>query len=109
MHNRHLGYITTDPKDLGTALKLTVRIRLDKLGNDGRLAAVLKLYGLNHSFKRVTETPKSSDEEEEDKERTNNTLEISSKVTLGKSEVIEVTFGDKILFNLIFYLFCCNL
>ena len=55
MHTERLGYLTTDPKNLGTALKLTVRIRLPKLTNDGRLSALLKSLNLDHKYNVVKE------------------------------------------------------
>ena len=83
MHNKRLGYLTTDPKDLGTALKLSVRIKLPKLAKDGRLAALLKSLNLSHRYRVVNEA-KNDNESIDDKTQI---LEISSIQTLGKSEV----------------------
>lgn len=86
MHNNHLGYVTTDPKNLGTTLKLTVRINLPNLCHDSRLSAILKLLNLNQSFKLIGEN--FDIDEPLDKEDTGHSVvEISSKMTLGKSEV----------------------
>jgi protein-arginine kinase len=86
MHSDRLGYLTTDPKNLGTALKLTVRIRLPKLTNDPRLSALLKSLNLNPKYNSIRdETEKSSDEKTQNKK--SSIVEISSFQTLGKSEV----------------------
>ena len=86
MHSKHLGYITTDPKNLGTALKLTVRIKLDKLSQDSRLSALLKNLNLSQSFKVLDENY-NIDEPADKQDIKHPVVEISSKVNLGKSEV----------------------
>ncbi|CAF0923555.1 unnamed protein product [Brachionus calyciflorus] len=86
MCNKHLGYITTDPKDLGTALKLSVRIKLPKLSQDSRLSALLKMLNLSQSYKVLGEN--YNIEESADKQDSEHpVVEVSSKVTLGQSEV----------------------
>ena len=87
MHNSRLGYLTTDPKNLGTALKITVRIKLPKLSKDGRLAALLKALNLNPKFHVVKDTPQMNESNENDGNKKSHVLEISSLQTLGKSEV----------------------
>lgn len=77
MYNNRLGYLTTDPKDLGTALKLSVRIKLTHLSKDQRISALLKMVDLSQKYKVVGEA-------------TDGILEISSSRTMGKSE-IEIT------------------
>jgi len=77
MHSDRLGYLTTDPKNLGTALKLTVRIRLPKLTNDPRLTALLKSLNLNPKYNSIRdETEKNSDEKTPNKKSP--IVEISS-------------------------------
>jgi protein-arginine kinase len=86
MHDARLGYITTDPKNLGTALKLSVRMKLPKLSRDGRLSTLLKTNNLTMTSRMVAEIQKVSDiDEVVDAE--NSIVEVSSVVTLGKSEV----------------------
>lgn len=86
MHTERLGYLTTDPKNLGTALKLTVRIRLPKLTNDGRLSALLKSLNLDHKYNVVKETEEKIPNESSQNKKSS-IVEISSVQTLGKSEV----------------------
>ena len=86
MQNEHLGYITSDPKNLGTALKLSIRMKLPKLSGDGRLSTLLKLNNLSQTYRIVGETQKVSEEEvKNDSDRS--IVEITSNITLGKSEV----------------------
>ena len=85
MHSKRLGYLTTDPANLGTALKLSVRIKLPKLAKDGRLAALLKSLNLNHRYRLINDAKKGDEQSEADEKVT--ILEISSIQTLGKSEV----------------------
>ena len=84
MHNNRLGYLTTDPANLGTALKISVRIRIPKLNKDGRLPALLKSLNLNHKYRIIKETDSKTDANEDKK---SDILEISSLQTLGQSEV----------------------
>ena len=86
MKNKHLGYLTTDPKNLGTAMKFSVRIKLPNLAQDGRIGALLKLLNLNQNYRFIDET-QHSDLYTQEEDRKSFILEISSKVTLGKSEV----------------------
>jgi protein-arginine kinase len=86
MQNNHLGYITSDPKNLGTALKLSARVKLPKLSTDARFSTLLKCYNLNQNYKIVDETQKYN-ETEEQLNSASSILEISSQVSLGKSEV----------------------
>ncbi len=74
MRDSRLGYLTTDPKNLGTALKLSVRIKLPNLSKDSRISALLKMFNLNQHYKVVSSEEPS-------------TLEISSSKSMGKSEV----------------------
>jgi protein arginine kinase len=88
MHNSHLGYITTDPKNLGTALKLSVRINLPKLSKDSRVSTVLKFLNLSQNF-RIIDEDKKTDE--------SSILEIAATPTLGRSEVeVAQSFVDSI-------------
>jgi creatine kinase len=91
MHNERLGYLTTDPANLGTALKLTVRIKLTNLAKDGRLAALLKSLDLNskyHVVKKKNESDDNASGDESDSVKNSVILEISSvPITLGQSEV----------------------
>lgn len=90
MHNSHLGYITTDPKNLGTALKLSVRINLPKLSKDSRVSTVLKFLNLSQNF-RIIDEDKKTDESE------SSILEIAATPTLGRSEVeVAQSFVDSI-------------
>ncbi|RNA32448.1 creatine kinase S- mitochondrial [Brachionus plicatilis] len=89
MHNKHLGYVTTDPKNLGTTLKLTVRVNLPNLCHDSRLSAILKILNLSQSFKLIGDNF-DIDEPVDKGDTTHSVAEISSKITLGKSEV-EIT------------------
>lgn len=69
-----LGYLTTDPKNVGTALKLSVRIKLPQLSKDSRISALLKMFNLSQHYKVVSpEEPFI--------------LEITSSKSMGKSEV----------------------
>lgn len=86
MYNKHLGYVTTDPKNLGTTLKLTVRVNLPNLCHDSRLSAILKSLNLSQSFKLIGENF-DIDEPVDKGDTAHSIAEISSKVTLGKSEV----------------------
>lgn len=83
MYDSRLGYLTTDPKDLGTGLKFSARMKLPALSQDHRISALLKMLNLNQKYKRI--------ESEE------NVLEVSSSRTMGKSEVqIAQDFIDSI-------------
>lgn len=86
MKSKHLGYLTTDPKNLGTAMKFSVRVKLPLLAKDGRLGALLKLLALNQSYRLVNETQHPNLYLEED-DRNSSILEIASKISLGKTEV----------------------
>lgn len=92
MRTKHLGNLTTDPKNLGTALKISVRIKLPKLSKDSRLQALLKSYNLSQSYRIVDELQHSEDDfdllDEPGKKKESSILEISSIYTLGKSEVL---------------------
>lgn len=83
MYNDHLGYITTDPKDLGTGLKLSARLRLPKLSKDGRLSTLLKANKLGLSSRMVAEKVTDSNSDDQ----VDPVVEVTSTVTLGKSEV----------------------
>lgn len=84
MFNKRLGYLTTNPKDLGTGLKLSVRIKLPSLSQDHRISALLKMLKLSQKYKRV---------ECED----GSILEVCSSRTMGKSEVgIAQDFVDSV-------------
>lgn len=85
MKNDHLGYLTTDPKDLGTALKISARLRLPNLVKDSRLQNFLKLLDLSQSYRFIKE---SNDDIDPDNIESS-VVEVSSKNTLGKSEVIK--------------------
>jgi protein arginine kinase len=88
MWNDRLGFITSNPKNLGTALKITVRIKLPHLSDDGRLETILKILDLSQRTNVV---------DDEAADTPNKTLEISSKFTLGKSEIeISQQFIDSI-------------
>lgn len=78
--NSKLGYLTTDPKDLGTGIKLSVHIKLPTLSQDRRVSALLKMFQLNQKYKVV----------ENDDKKDGDVLEISSVKTMGKTEV-EIT------------------
>ena len=86
MKNTHLGYITTDPKNLGTAMKFSVRIKLPLLSKDGRIGCLLKSLNLNQAFRIVDETQHRNLYAEYDDTKSS-ILEIASKLSLGKSEV----------------------
>ena len=92
MKSDRLGYITTDPKNLGTAMKFSVRIKLPYLSKDTRLATILKILDLSPNFRISSETQYLGDN---DDDRKNPILEISSKHTLGKSEVIYFDFDNE--------------
>jgi protein-arginine kinase len=88
MKTKHLGYLTTDPKNLGTGLKISVRIKLPKLSKDARLQTLLKIFSLSQSYRIVNELQSIDDFDlDEDDDRDKSILEISSIMTLGKSEV----------------------
>lgn len=88
MKTKHLGYLTTDPKNLGTGLKISVRIKLPKLSKDARLQTLLKIFNLSQSYRIVNELQSNDDFDlDEDDDRDKSILEISSIMTLGKSEV----------------------
>lgn len=92
MHNSHLGYITTDPKNLGTALKLSVRINLPKLSKDSRVSTVLKFLNLSQNFRVIDEDKKADETLSE-----SSILEIAATPTLGRSEVeVAQSFVDSI-------------
>jgi protein-arginine kinase len=86
MHNKHLGYLTTSPSDLGTGMKIIVQMKIPNLSQDGRLVAVLKKLNLNFKYRLYNKQNKLIKQEEADK---NTIVEISSLITLGKSEVIQ--------------------
>jgi len=84
MKDSRLGYLTTDPKNLGTAMKLSVRIKLPQLSKDSRISALLKMFKLNQHYKVVSAEDPSI-------------LEVTSSRTMGKSEVeIAQDFIDSI-------------
>jgi protein-arginine kinase len=84
-YNKHLGYLTTDPKNLGTGLKISVRIKLPKLSKDGRLSSLLKMFNLSQHY-RILNEPNTNQNSEETVE-SNSIVEVASSITLGKSEV----------------------
>ena len=51
MHDKHLGYITTSPSNLGTAMKISVLMKIPNLTQDSRLIAVLKKINLNFKYR----------------------------------------------------------
>ena len=85
MYHSNLGYLTTDPSDLGTALKLSARIKLPKLSQDGRLTAVLKKLNMNNKYRTIEEESKTNESAESNGNK--GLLEICSIQTLGRSEV----------------------
>jgi protein-arginine kinase len=91
MRDKRLGYLTTDPKDLGTSMKLTVRVNLPKLSKDGRMSAILKMLHLSQNYKVIDDLikPKSTTESFNESSAL---VEISSYITLGMSEVIDLLF-----------------
>jgi len=92
MHNSHLGYITSDPKNLGTALKLSVQMNLPKLSKDSRVSTVLKFLNLSQNFRVIDEDKKEGETLSE-----SSILEIAATPTLGKSEVeVAQSFVDSI-------------
>lgn len=93
MHNKHLGYLTSSPSNLGTALKLSARLKLPNLVEERRLVALLKKLNLNMNYRLFDENNKSISKNDVTKECI---LEISSLFTLGKSEVNMI---KKKLFN----------
>jgi protein-arginine kinase len=96
MHNDHLGYITSDPKNLGTALKLSARIKLPRLSRDGRLSTLLKMNGLSMSTRMVAEVQQVS-EVDEVVDAENSIVEVTSVTSLGKSEVqVAAEFVDAV-------------
>ena len=84
MHNRHLGFITTSPSSLGTAMKISVRMRIPNVSQDSRIIAVLKKLNLSLKYRLYNEKNKRIRQDEADK---NTNVEITSLITLGKSEV----------------------
>lgn len=117
MHNNHLGYITSDPSKLGTALKISVRIKLSNLSKDSRISALLRQLNLNPRYRivgnqkhKLTENESIENDLNDDtniSNRRTEILEISSNVTLGKSEVclraIHCLNRKKKLINIIFF------
>lgn len=87
MKNKHLGYVTSDPKNLGTALKISVRVKLPKLSKDSRLQTLLKILKLNQSYRVVDDFEKMNDFDLDEEDRDASIIEISSMQSLGKTEV----------------------
>ena len=85
MHDKHLGYITTSPSNLGTAMKISVLMKIPNLTQDSRLIAVLKKINLNFKYRLYNKKKQIIRHDEADKDTI---VEISSLITLGKSEVI---------------------
>ena len=84
MHNSHLGYLTSSPSNLGTAMKITIRLKIPNLSQDSRLIAALKKLDLNTNYRLYDAENKIIKHNEVDM---NTIVEISSLHTLGKSEV----------------------
>lgn len=78
-----------ESKNKGTAMKFSVRIKLPHLSKDGRLGALLKLLNLNNQYRIIDETQHRDLYAEED-DRKSSILEIASKISLGKTEVIYI-------------------
>lgn len=87
MKNKHLGFVTSDPKNLGTALKISARIKLPKLSEDSRIQAILKTLNLSHTFNVFKEENHDELSLDETRSKKNSIFVISSIQTLGKSEV----------------------
>lgn len=97
MKSNHLGFVTSDPKNLGTALKISVQIKLPKLSEDSRIHAILKTLNLSHTFNILKEENHDELSLEKPTSKNNSILVISSIQTLGKSEVqIAQEFIDSI-------------
>ena len=87
MENRRLGYLTTNPANLGTALKISARVKLPILAKNSRLAALLKSFGLDSNYKMVAETQNVDLASLEESEQESSIVEISTVKTLGVTEV----------------------
>ena len=97
MKSDRLGFLTTDPANVGTALKMSARLRLPNLGRSGRLPVVLRLAELSQNLKVVPMKDGGLDDnlddhsfkegEEELGDEAVGSYEIYSYQTLGQSEV----------------------
>ena len=76
--DQRLGYLTSDPADLGAAIKLSANLKLNKLSGDARFSALLKICQLSQSFRVVKDDETTGGD---------TVVEVSSFVTMGKSEV----------------------
>jgi hypothetical protein len=85
MRDKKLGYLTSSPSNIGTAMKISVRIKIPHISQDSRIIAMLKKLNLNINYRLFNENNKQIRQDETDK---NTIVEISSFYTLGKSEVI---------------------
>lgn len=92
MTNNQLGYITSDPKNLGTALKISVRMKLPMLAKDSRIQTYLKALNISQTFRLIEEPINDDLDSSEDSAKESSIIEISSINTLGKSEVIYFLF-----------------
>ena len=66
-------------------MKLSARIKLPKLSQDGRLTAVLKKLNMNNKYRTIEEESKTNESAESNGNK--GLLEICSIQTLGRSEV----------------------
>lgn len=92
-----MGFLTTDPANVGTALKMSVRLRIPNLSRSGRLPVVLKLTELSQNFNVVPvkdgglddnlDDPTYKEGEEDFGDEAAGSHEIYSYQTLGQSEV----------------------
>ena len=96
MKSDRLGFLTTDPANLGTALKMSVRIKIPNLSRSGRLPVVLRYVELSQNFNVIPQKDGGLDdnlddptykEGEEDFGDEIGSLEVYSYQTLGQSEV----------------------
>ena len=97
MHNNHLGYISSSPSNVGTAMKISAQLKLPNLSKDMRLRSLLKKHELNYNYElrdartgKLLKGAEMSDDHE-------TVVTITSLYTLGKSELqVAQMFADSL-------------
>jgi len=97
MHNNHLGYISSSPSNLGTAMKISAHLKLPNLSKDMRLRSLLKKHELNYNYElRDAHTGKLLKGAEVNDDH-DTVVTITSLYTLGKSELqVAQMFADSL-------------
>lgn len=87
MKTKHHGFLTTDPKNLGTSLKISAHLNLPTLSKDSRLQTYLKVLNLNQNYRIIENQNVDEVDTIEEVAQKDSILEISVLGTLGVTEV----------------------